>query len=70
MRVAAFLLLLNSRPRVWNTVERFGMAPAEFQKLLHDRADYVNKKFFLNVKVRSQSEGNLLAFRVIDGDLL
>lgn len=65
LKVAWFLLLIGSPPKVWNTVERFGLPPQEFQKILHERAAYVNEKFLTDVKVRSQCEGDFLAFRVI-----
>lgn len=65
LKVGWFILLIGARAKYWNTVERFGMTPQEFQKILYERAAYVNEKFLTDVKVRSQCEGDFIAFRVI-----
>jgi len=65
LRVGWFLDLIGSRPRRWNTRERFGISPQEFQQILHERAAYVREKFLFDVKVRTQCEGDFIAFRVI-----
>lgn len=69
LTVAWFLRLIGPKPKVWNTVERYGLPPQEFQKILHERAAYVNAKFLTDVKVRTQCEGNELCFRVF-GDFV
>lgn len=61
-RVADFLRLVDGKMRIWNTVERFGLTPREYQGVLYHKADWVNKKFLLRVSVRSQCEGDELVF--------
>lgn len=65
LKVGWFINLIGCRPKFWNVKERYGMTPQEFQQILHERAAYVNQKFLTDVKVRSQCEGDFIAFRVI-----
>ena len=68
LKVGWFLYLIGRPTKYWNVRERYGMTPQEFQQILYDRAAYVNQKFLTDVKIKSQCEGEFLAFRVI-GDL-
>jgi len=65
LKVGWFLNLIGRPTKYWNVKERFGMTPQEFQRVLYDRANYVNEKFVTDIKIRSQCEGDFLAFRVI-----
>jgi len=65
LKVGWFLNLIGRPTKYWNVKERFGMPPQEFQRILYERAAYVNEKFLTDVKVRSQCEGDFIAFRVI-----
>ncbi len=65
LKVGWFLNLIGRPTKYWNVKERFGMTPQEFQRVLYDRANYVNEKFVTDIKIRSQCEGDFIAFRVI-----
>ena len=71
LKVGWFINLIGGLPKYWNTVERFGMTPQEFQKILHERAAYLNTRFLLEkpVRVRSHCEGDFLAF-YINGEIV
>lgn len=69
LTVGWFIALIGRPLKAWNTQERYGISPQEFQRILHERAAYCNEKFETQVRVRSQCEGDFLAFRVI-GDLV
>lgn len=67
LKVGWFLSLVGSPPQLWNTRERFGISPQEFQRILHERKAYIKEKFLFEVNVRTQCEGDFIAF-CITGD--
>lgn len=66
--VARFLTYLDGAFHIVNTKKTLGIPPQEYQRILHERAAYVNQKYLTNVIVRSQCDGDIISFRVI-GDL-
>jgi len=67
--VLSFARYMNGRLHTIDTNEAYDMTPQQFQKWLHQKAEWCREKFEMRCHVNSQIEGNYILFTVIiDGD--